>query len=96
MPTCRRACVATKTADQLDLQALHRVCERVVSQRTGIINQIRVFLLERSIAVRQGLRFTLRGDAVQKLPGPIQNALPRAETGHKDSTLPLRTPTYQS
>ena len=31
--------VATKTADQLDLQALHRVRERLVSQRTGIVNQ---------------------------------------------------------
>ena len=49
--------VATKTADQLDLQALHRVRERFVSQRTGIINQIRAFLLERGVAVRQGLRF---------------------------------------
>ena len=39
--------VVTKTADQLDLQALHRVRERLVSQRTGIINQIRAFLLER-------------------------------------------------
>src|SRR4029453_5150557 len=39
--------VATKTAEQLDLQALHRVRERLVSQRTGIINQIRAFLLER-------------------------------------------------
>jgi len=36
--------VATKTADQLDLQALHRVRERLVRQRTGIINQIRAFL----------------------------------------------------
>ena len=49
--------VATKTAEQLDLQALHRVRERLVSQRTGIINQIRAFLLERGLAVRQGLRF---------------------------------------
>jgi transposase len=49
--------VATKSADQLDLQALYRVRERVVSQRTGIINQIRAFLLERGIAVRQGLHF---------------------------------------
>ena len=49
--------VATKSADQLDLQALHRVRERLVGQRTGIINQIRAFLLERSIAVRQGLHF---------------------------------------
>src|SRR3989454_10970337 len=49
--------VATKTSDQLDLQALHRVRERLVGQRAGIINQIRAFLLEREIAVRQGLRF---------------------------------------
>jgi transposase len=49
--------VATKTAEQLDLQALHRVRERLVGQRTGIINQIRAFLLERGIAVRQGVRF---------------------------------------
>jgi transposase len=49
--------VATKTADQLDLQASHRVRERLVSQRTGIINQIRAFLLERGVAVRQGLPF---------------------------------------
>jgi transposase len=49
--------VATKTADQLDLQALHRVRDRLVSQRTGIINQIRAFLLERGVAVRQGQRF---------------------------------------
>src|ERR1700688_2737885 len=58
--------VATKTADQLDLQALHRVRERLVSQRTGIINQIRALLLERGIAVRQGLRF-LRAE----LPGVL-------------------------
>jgi transposase len=56
--------VATKTADQLDLQALHRVRERLVSQRTAIINQIRAFLLERGVAVRQGLHF-LRAE----LPG---------------------------
>ena len=49
--------VATKTVEQLDLQALHRVRERLVGQRTGIINQIRAFLLERGVAVRQGLRF---------------------------------------
>jgi transposase len=49
--------VATKTADQLDLQALHRMRERFVGQSTGIINQIRAFMLERGIAVQQGLRF---------------------------------------
>jgi transposase len=49
--------VTTKSAEQLDLQALHRVRERLVSQRTGIINRIRAFLLERGIGVRQGQRF---------------------------------------
>jgi transposase len=46
-----------KTDDQLDLQALHRVRSRLVGQRTAVINQIRGFLLEHGIAVRQGLRF---------------------------------------
>jgi transposase len=48
--------VVTKTADRLDLQALHRVRKRPVHQRAGIINQIRAFLLERDVAMRQGLR----------------------------------------
>jgi len=39
--------VTTKTADQLDPQALHRVRARLVSRRAGIVNQIRAFLLER-------------------------------------------------
>jgi transposase len=49
--------VATKSMDQLDLQALHRVRSRLVRQRTAVINQIRALLLERGIAVRQGYRF---------------------------------------
>src|SRR6476660_7592300 len=46
--------VATKTAEHLDLQALHRVRERLVSQRTGIINQIRAFPLERALRCGKG------------------------------------------
>jgi len=68
--------VATKTADQLDLQALHRVRERLVSQRTGIINQIRAFLLERGIAVRQGQRF-LRAQLPSILATPPDVLSPR-------------------
>ncbi len=68
--------VATKTADQLDLQALHRVRERLVSQRTGIINQIRAFLLERGVAVRQGLRF-LRAELPRILAAPPDVLSPR-------------------
>jgi transposase len=68
--------VATKTADQLDLQALHRVRERLVSQRTGIINQIRAFLLERGVAVRQGIRF-LRAELPRILATPPDVLSPR-------------------
>jgi transposase len=49
--------VPAKTDEQLDLQALHRVRSRLVSERTAVINQIRGFLLERGIIIRQGLRF---------------------------------------
>ena len=41
--------VPIKTDDQLDLQALHRVRERLMARRTSVINQIRAFLLERGI-----------------------------------------------
>ena len=68
--------VATKTAEQLDLQAMHRVRERLVSQRTGIINQIRAFLLERGVAVRQGLRF-LRAELPRTLAAPCDALSPR-------------------
>src|SRR5690349_21193238 len=68
--------VATKTADQLDLQALHRVRERLVSQRTGIINQICAFLLERGVAVRQGQRF-LRAELPRILAAPPNALSPR-------------------
>src|ERR1043165_6715223 len=68
--------VATKSAEQLDLQALHRVRERLVCQRTGIINQIRAFLLERGIAVRQGQRF-LRAELPRILATPSDVLSPR-------------------
>jgi transposase len=46
--------VAIKTPEQMDLLALHRVRSRLVGQRTAAINQIRAFLIERGITVRQG------------------------------------------
>jgi transposase len=52
------------------------VCERLVSQRTGIINQIRAFLLERGVAVRQGLRF-LRSELPGILAQPSDALSPR-------------------
>jgi len=41
--------VPIKTDEQLDLQALHRVRDRLVQRRTAVINQIRGFLIERGI-----------------------------------------------
>ena len=61
--------VAIKTSEQMDLLALHRVRSRLVSQRTGVTNQIRGFLLERGITVRQGLA-PLR----QALPGILASS----------------------
>ena len=48
--------VPLKTPEQLDLQALHRVRDRLVARRTSVINQLRAFLFERGITIRQGRR----------------------------------------
>jgi Transposase IS116/IS110/IS902 family/Transposase len=45
--------VPIKTDDQLDLQAIHRVRDRLISRRTAVINQLRAFLLERGIVFAQ-------------------------------------------
>jgi len=46
--------VPLKSPEQLDLRALHRVRSRLVTQKTAVINQIRGFLLERGLPIRQG------------------------------------------
>ncbi len=61
--------VPIKTDDQLDLQALHRVRERLVSRRTAVMNQVRAFLLERGIVFRKGPA-TLR----REMPDILENA----------------------
>ena len=66
--------VAIKTPEQMDLLALHRVRSRLVSQRTGVTNQIRGFLLERGIPVRQGL-------------APLRHALPSILAKHPGGAL---------
>ena len=52
-PTMRFVCI--KTSEQMDMLALHRVRSRLVGQRTAVTNQVRSFLIERGITVRQGL-----------------------------------------
>ena len=48
--------VEMKTEDQLDMQTLHRSRERLVGERTALINQLRAILLDRGIVVPQGKR----------------------------------------
>src|SRR5256886_7287223 len=67
--------VAIKTPEQMDLLALHRVRSRLVGQRTGVINQIRGFLIERGITVRQGVM-------------PLRKALPDILSSNQDALSP--------
>jgi len=46
--------VAIKSEEQLDLQALHRLRERLVHNRTRLINQARGFLMERGVRIGSG------------------------------------------
>ena len=48
--------VETKTEAQLDMQTLHRSRDRLVGERTALINQLRAILLERGMVVPQGKR----------------------------------------
>jgi transposase len=51
-PTMRL--VELKSQEQLDMQTLHRARDRLVGERTALINQVRAILLERGIIVPQG------------------------------------------
>ncbi|MGY3387662.1 transposase [Bradyrhizobium sp. USDA 3311] len=46
--------VEIRSPEHIDLQALHRVRDRMISQRTCLINQMRAFCLEYGIAIHQG------------------------------------------
>jgi transposase len=71
--------VPIKTDAQLDLQALHRVRDRLVQRRTALINQIRGFLLDRGIAFAKGPA-NLRKNMAALLEDADQNLTPRMRT----------------
>ena len=48
--------VELKNEEQLDMQTLHRARDRLVGERTALINQLRAILLERGVTVAQGRR----------------------------------------
>jgi transposase len=72
--------VELKSEERLDLQTLHRVRDRLVGERTALINQLRAILLERGVVVPQGRtkleRYLAAVDAGDGLPiGPRMRAL---------------------
>jgi transposase len=48
--------VALKTEEQLDVQLLHRARDRLIGERTSLMNQKRSILLERGIVMAKGRR----------------------------------------
>lgn len=48
--------VDLKSDEQLDMQSLHRARDRLVGERTTLINQLRAILLERGITIAKGRR----------------------------------------
>lgn len=68
--------VAMKSPEQQDLQALHRVRERIVKERTAIGNQIRGFLQEYGLTMAKGI-------------GRLKKELPLMITNEKNELTPL-------
>jgi transposase len=52
--------VPIKSEEQLDVQAMHRVRERLLEQRKSLVNQLRAFFLERGLIVRTGRAYLWR------------------------------------
>ncbi len=67
--------VPIKTDDQLDLQALHRVRDRLIHRRTSVINQLRAFLLE-------------RGMVFAKSPARLREAIPEVLENADENLTP--------
>jgi transposase len=60
--------VPAKTVQQQDIQALHRVRERLVRGRTALVNQCRGLLLENGVAIAKG-----RHHLQRQLPVLLEN-----------------------
>jgi len=68
--------IALKSEDQLDMQTLHRVRDRIVAERTSLMNQLRAILLERGIIVPKG-RAKLRLRISELILQPCEELSPR-------------------
>lgn len=61
--------VAVKTPEQTSILMLHRVRERLIGQRTALINQIRGYLMEFGLVIRKGASCIRR-----ELPSILEDA----------------------
>ena len=68
--------VQIKTQEQLDIQAMHRVRDRLVQRRTALINEIRGFLLDRGIIFAADPKH-LRKNLPAAIEDAEQNLTPR-------------------
>jgi transposase len=89
--------VQIKTQEQLDIQAIHRVRDRLVQRRTALINEIRGFLLERGITfaarpihLRQNLPAVIE-DAEQNLGSRLRWLLDRMWQEWKQLEIDIKT-----
>ena len=87
--------VPIKTDDQLDLQAIHRIRERLVQRRTSLINQMRGFMLERGIAIAKGPAKPRR-EFPAILEDAENNLTPRMRTLLNGLWMEWRQPLYVS
>jgi transposase len=71
--------VPVKSQAQSDLQSLHRARERLVGDRTALINHLRALLLERGLVIAQG-RAKLRKEVTDFLAGASAELSPRVRT----------------
>jgi transposase len=71
--------VPVKSQAQSDLQSLHRARERLVGDRTALINHLRALLLERGLVIAQG-RAKLRKEMADFLAGASAELSPRVRT----------------
>jgi transposase len=93
--------VPIKTQEQLDVQAMHRVRDRLVQRRTALINEIRGFLLERGITfpvqpihLRKNLP-TVVEDCEQNLTPRLRWLLDRLWQEWKQTESDIKTVTDQ-
>src|SRR5579872_1779650 len=91
--------VQIKTEEQLDVQAMHRVRDRLVQRRTALINEIRGFLLERGITfpaqpihLRKNLP-TVVEDGEQNLTSRLRWLLDRLWQEWKQTEIDIETVT---